>query len=443
MVNVTHFAITLFRKLNEDSFKYAVVGDYDQLPCYVNHDIDMWVEDLKKAFEIIYSVAQSLGYVIFINNKTTNGYNLVFYSSMQTTKFIKIDIFSELAYKSFIVLVDKRTIRDNAIPYKGFYIVDPALEYKMDLMYYMLERGTVYKKGRNLVRVSGLKSEQLIALLTHVFGKRRAHILETVLNRQQKNEIEGLLHRYRKIFFIRSVGKLKNIVGMLRFVFNNITRLLNGTGHFWVFIGIDGAGKTTIINYLKDNIQPVIKDDKFLSAYWRPLILPPLKTLFKKNETVKEMEKNIALPSVAVLNKKSPCKLLFYYAKYFYYFLDFILGYISILPKKTRGGLVLFDRYYYDMELMPERFDFYVPRFLMHLFSVFIPKPDLIFFLWSEPEVIHTRKIEYTAEQITKQIDEYKSLFEKNKRFIMINTNKSIELVFDQIILSAIDKARR
>ena len=69
-------------------------------------------------------------------------------------------------------------------------------------------------------------------------------------------------------------------------------------------------------------------------------------------------------------------------------------------------------------------------KFLMKI----IPKPDYIFFMKNEPEVIHKRKKELVIEDIKIVNTRIKTLLEYENDFIRIDTNNTPEQITENII---------
>ena len=73
------FFLELIGGLNARSIKYCIIGDYENLPESVGHDIDLWTNDVEAFREVLFSAIAKSGHKVLIDNKTANGCNVAFY----------------------------------------------------------------------------------------------------------------------------------------------------------------------------------------------------------------------------------------------------------------------------------------------------------------------------------------------------------------------------
>jgi len=83
------------------------------------------------------------------------------------------------------------------------------------------------------------------------------------------------------------------------------------------------------------------------------------------------------------------------------FLLDYFVGYwLVIRPSLTRHSLVIFDRYFHDIEVDAKRYRYAGPRWLVHLLSHLVPTPDLFFMLSAPPTVLASRKREVVSTEL-------------------------------------------
>lgn len=188
-----------------------------------------------------------------------------------------------------------------------------------------------------------------------------------------------------------------------------LKRILHPTGLFIAIIGTDGAGKSTIIKELNNILNPAFR--KIKKYHWKPI-------LFKKNKN------NVVIEP----HKNPPRNFIFSFIKLLIYVLQYLIGYLFIIyPLKIKSTLIIFDRYYYDMIVDQKRFRLNLPQKIIKFYSIFIPKPDLIFYLRTKPSVALERKNELNLEELERQNKEFAALIDLlNDRFIFIDNNEDI-----------------
>ena len=181
-----------------------------------------------------------------------------------------------------------------------------------------------------------------------------------------------------------------------KFTLNNI-RSKNEDNNYILFLGADGVGKTTIIEYLQKRMK-----SKTHAAYYG---ISGSKWKYKINYLFYDVFKNnIRLGSLFLL-------------------IDIILKNIS-LRANVRNSFVLIDRF--------PGFLYLKKFFLFDLIKSFLPKPDLIILLKLKSSIRKSRKpLEYVKNDTKWKVVAKKMalpLFEINV------TNKSKEVIYKKII---------
>ena len=179
-----------------------------------------------------------------------------------------------------------------------------------------------------------------------------------------------------------------------------VRRILYPSGLFVVFLGPDGAGKSTIATTTLQSISHGFRRTKHF--HWRPGLLPRPR---KKNGKSRDNDDS-DLPSLK--SKYGPGMSL---VRFLYYYVDFVIGYwVKIYPVKIATGLIFGERYYFDILVHPERYGFDLPVWFLRGLMVFVPKPDLTILLGCDPEVIVERKAELPIDEVDRQLTAYRQL---------------------------------
>ena len=106
---------------------------------------------------------------------------------------------------------------------------------------------------------------------------------------------------------------------------------------------------------------------------------------------------------------------------------------------KKRGYVVLLDRHfvfdYYHFDIVPE--DGHRPDFKRRLHGAIlkntIPDPDLVICLDAPAEVIFNRKKEFSIEYIQSRRDQYKSFSSTVQNFEIVNANRRLDTVIENV----------
>ncbi len=429
--NLQTILIPFFEALEASNISYCVCGNYLNLPYSTTHDIDIWASDIRTVEKILYQIALSHGYKLYLANKTGNGSNNLFFNIIQEQIFIlRIDLLSECCWYPFIPIITKEQISTEIIRYQDFYVARPVIEACMHFLYPLIVKKKIKDKYKKKIKHFSSKKKFNVILGESLGEKASSRIVKNIKN-DAWVEIEKNVGQYRLVLCFKAIiyFKLRYIKYLCLFITTNCQRIFHPNGLFIVFIGPDGCGKTTLINQLSLSMQDIFVQGHIKKFYWRPFLFPRLRELlFNKHE--KDIVSN---PHEEVLATTFKARTK-YYIKFCYYLLDYIFGVLKYIGVWSRGGAVMFDRYYYDHIVFPERFGFKVPKWLMLFCLKFIPKPDLIFYLESTPDILLARKNELSKVEIQRQQREYKELLKHNRNAYFIDVNKSIHDISKEII---------
>jgi thymidylate kinase len=213
---------------------------------------------------------------------------------------------------------------------------------------------------------------------------------------------------------------LSKIVNKLNYFFDKIRSLNVKKGHIITFSGVDGAGKSTVIDIISQRIEKELRQPVVVLRH-RPSILPILSAW-------KYGKQNAEARSVSRLPRTGTNKSGFSsYLRFGYYYLDYLLGQFYIQIRYVqRGYVVLYDRYYFDFINDSKRSNIVVPEsFASSLYKLLI-KPEFNYFLYAPAEVILARKQELDAESIKMLTQKYLNLFSNLQQNDKTNTYKAI-----------------
>ena len=191
----------------------------------------------------------------------------------------------------------------------------------------------------------------------------------------------------------------------LRYLLSTAAEFLRPGGLVITFSGVDGAGKSTVIEHVKERLEKTWRKRVVIIRH-RPSVLPILSAwqYGKKGAEARSIQnlprqgQNFGLGSSL--------------ARFAYYYLDYVVGQAVIWLKHTRRGhVVLYDRYYFDFINDGRRSNISLPTRLTKALYALVNKPQLNFFLYADPQEILRRKQELSASTITQLTRDYRALF--------------------------------
>lgn len=243
-----------------------------------------------------------------------------------------------------------------------------------------------------------LKEKSVEQLGTYSFRKREK--VRSILNKKGIN---------------RGWNRLRNTSKYLKDILSSIR---NRRGFTITFSGVDGAGKSTIIQEIKTILEHKFRKNVVVLRH-RPSILPILST-YKHGKQKAEQIAADTLPRQGK-NQSTFSSLV----RFTYYYFDYLIGQFYIKVKyHWRGYAVLYDRYYFDFIIDSRRSNIDLPKGLTRFFYKFIYHPPLNLFLYADPKIILQRKKELPSESIVELTENYRALFDnlddENKRYIAL-----------------------
>lgn len=384
-------------------------------------DIDLFVEehDLIKFDEI----AKKAGYAKV--KETPTG---IFYYGLdfKTTKASLIEVVSSIPlgkkpYKKLLIDMVYADFQITAHPkFKNINVLNDIDYVKLMLIIRSSEESLSSGEVQPIIKLR--KSDfdikrKLDSLLVGLFGSNfycsnhdveEEHFIEKYHKQKstmlcKNNNLQASIPTLYKVF-----TKIKLLLGFPFFKKRRFGRLI-------AFVGVDGAGKTTVTSRIE-------KMDYFKAF--------SLKTMYFGNN-------DYWIPGLSSIAKLSHYKLVAIPVSLIAR-VDRQLRIFIALFYMLQGRDVLADRYYYD--------DLYTLKFnenkekprlldklkwkLMQVLSVrMIYTPDKTLFMDVSPQVAFSRKQDYAYEKLEKTIDGYRSLLYSRAEVVRINADETLDLV--------------
>lgn len=255
-----------------------------------------------------------------------------------------------------------------------------------------------------------------------------------------KNEIpkDVLLEELKEM---RSNTGINYLTNTMRYFMDTLKSLFKPKGMIITFSGVDGAGKSTVIEHVRKEFDKKLRR-KVIVLRHRPSVLPIL-SAWTKGKDKAEQDAASNLPRQGT--NQSRLSSLF---RFLYYYTDYLAGqFIVYFRHVLRGDVVLYDRYYFDFINDSVRSNIRLPEKFLRMGYFFLLKPDFNFFLYADADTILSRKQELSKETITELTSKYLTLFtsldsskHSNGKYIPIE-NKDLEFTISQIMHTTSGKA--
>ncbi len=402
--------------LNKHNVGYCVLRNYGFLlrdskkVLSSEKSVDMAIaeKDLMKFHKVVISMG-------FKRRKPSFSLKHISYFKILELEIVSFDVQVGGVHWNDICYLGEEFVIGNRIKKSFFYVPSDNDMFVMLLLHSILGKRRFKPEYRSILSKLGIQPDYVAARIKAIFGARLAKKMVRLAGSKRFDELLRMKYYLIPYFIFRS---FKNSVIFARL----FLRWLRWKRFFvpYPFIAImgpDGSGKTTAVA----GLDKVVKncDRKSIIVYsgrGKHNVLPINK--LGKNYKKRELESE-----KAGAPKKSLKKTALYTFSSFFYALDLMLRYISVLPKRLNGHIVISDRYCSDIFLM-ENVPFFVRKGLLMLFA----RPDLTFYLYNSVEVLHERR-GHDIENLRWQMKNFGLL---RKRFdsvdiITINKKQTLE----------------
>lgn len=414
---------TLFLYLDKENISYCVLRNYELLPKEnIGNDIDIQIDGkaITKFQSILSKLCDELNIKIIKKSKRYVLYNYVLiYEDLQV---LQLDVhYRGEEYRGVSYLTNKQLLLARK-KFRNFFIPCDEHEAIISLFSSLLYGGFIKEKYKlKIKKTFENKEPEVKAIIRGYMGEMLANEIVDLIINEQFETVERNVKNYRKSILLK--GLRKNTLSLIR---NNVKYLFGeyiyrfwNSGLFLVLLGCDGAGKSTIINELNEDLKEIFDENHSYIQHWRPHIIRQIRDIGKKeieNESGPVIDPHALKPYNFII---SSLRLI-------YYSIDYIIYKKKILKSKAKNGVIIFDRYYYDMYIDPIRYRMKNHVIFCKILQVVIPKPDLIIYLDSTAEELVRRKGEMSEVEYNNLLDRYRKFTNIQKNSFTINTNEGI-----------------
>ena len=395
--NRKNFIQTLFINLQAEDYILLKFIENSTHEIDDSSDLDIWWNDRDQDFILEFATAHPD--VQKVTNHSQSFMNQLFIF-FKDGGFLQIDCLYQLRRKDLIYLPNAY-LKSQQIEKNGIKTYTDFCLFEHLVLFNQLNFAGVPLKY--LTYFQTLPIQSLRSIILQFNKKYQTTILDlTMLSGFQltveKNLKSYLRHLNENQFFKRQVSKIN-------YVLDSINNLKNQRGFLVSFSGVDGAGKSTILEETRILLTKKFRKKTVVIRH-RPSIFPILSSfIYGKKQA--ESRSASRLPRTGNNNNTLNSLL-----RFCYYFADYIFGRSYIFFKyQLRNYIVLYDRYYFDFIIDPKRTNLTLNQKLSKSLYLFVQKPKINFFLYAPPEIILERKQELAPQTIRKLTQGYQLLF--------------------------------
>lgn len=409
-------------------FPYALLKFMHSKPAEIpdRSDIDMLVaQDQRRAFLDLIGKGPEIKRIHLSEKSYATYVSLLFHDN----SYLEIDLIFRFDRKGIIYLDPEEVLLSAEELPSGLKVASKHHNFEYTLLFNLLNGASVPERYCHYF--SSFTPEQRSEIFAHITSRYKINInvlddLYPVHSRFTKKIIAQIHQRSVN----QGIARLQHRMHYLR---DALHSALHQRGITITFSGVDGAGKSTVIEEVRQSLENKYRQ-KIMVLRHRPSILPILSS-FRYGKQNAEKRAREKMPRTG--QNESRIGSLF---RFLYYYIDYIVGQYYVYFRYTlRGYTVLYDRYYFDFIIDSRRSNIVLPKGFIKFLYHFVFKPKVNVFLFAPAEVIYSRKQELSITDISDLTREYRTLFEEldskrsGQQYIAIN-NTNLEDTLHRVI---------
>lgn len=331
-----------------------------------------------------------------------------------TRGLLNLDVATGCAQEG-LVLVDAEEMLSTSRPFKFFKVPSPGREFVCYLVRRAAKGSLDDTRTRRLEELYAEDPAECAEQVRRIFPKPEAAlVLEAARSRSWALVRGGLERLYRVAVSDRRrahpLGGLRYRLDVFR---RRADRLLRPPGLMVALLGVDGAGKSTVMSRVEGDLAPIFWSVK---RYHRRPLASALRWrgryLSRGRTEAREASGAVVPPAPHEPHAMPSRGLAASLAKLGFWWVDYALfGYaLDVRPRLVRHALVMFDRYYDDLLVDPRRYRYGGPLWPARLVRRLVPRPHLVVLLDAPAELLWARKREVAFEETARQREAYLKL---------------------------------
>lgn len=331
--------------------------------------------------------------------------------------FLSLDFLFSFMRKDLQLLDPKVILGIQGKTSDGVLVPQKRYDFEYKMLFYQLNKAKMPDK--HIEYYESLSTGEKSSIVQYIQHKYNIEVSDLAELYEYEESIGNHLEQFiKKQPFNQGLLRLTN---KYNYIIDTFQSIASQRGFAISVSGVDGAGKSTVIQMLKDRIEKKYRK-KVIILRHRPSILPILSSL-KYGRKEAETKAASQLPRLG--KNMNLVSSIFRFA---YYYLDYLVGQVYVSIKYfSRGHIIIYDRFYFDFINDSVRSNIRIPKFIPKLLFGLVLKPKLNVLLYASPDEILRRKKELSYDDIVELNKSYIGLFEKlslsqpSTKYITIN----------------------
>lgn len=419
----------LFREfvaaLDANGVRYCLLAGYDRYPAAIVSDVDFMVvpADAPRVAPLLAEIAarNDARLVQCVRHETTAAWFVIAKEMSCSVSLIQPDLSTDYRRGGRLWLQAADIVARRHRHAAGFWIASAADAF----IYYLIKK--VDKGALSAAQVEELASRYgddpwtARQLLQRHFPAHHAELIVRALLAHDHARLDAALETLRGSLHNRAPAEpaLRRLRQCGAEQARVLGRVLRPTGLSIAFLGPDGCGKSSVIKRVQQELRDVFRQIDY--QHLRPR--PQARAASGSPAPVLDPHEK---PPRGTLG--SIAKLVHFWACYP------VGGLLWTFPRRVSSTLVIFDRYYHDIQADPRRYRYGASLRWARLLERLVPQPDLMFVLDAPARIIQARKQEVPLSESARQREAYLDLARRVRGARVIDASRPLDDVVAEVI---------
>lgn len=419
----------MIRSFESAGLPYCILAGYDTYPDLIPSDIDFMIHPAwsKRLPAIIGAIASggNAHLIQAIRHETTATYFVLARRHGATLTYLHPDSSSDYRRGGRRWVRAERVLENRRRHPHGFWIPSAADAFAYYLIKKLDKGGLDENQARQLSLRFAEDPKACREILYALVPRPEARMIEAAvrtaapLSAPPWTLVNANLDRLREA--LHAQAPQESLRSRLRQAVRNLYRIADRirrpTGLSIAFLGPDGSGKSAVIAEVSQQLAPAFRQVEY--RHLRPGRLGK-----QTGHTI--VTDPHAQPPRGMLG--SLAKLLHFWGRYWNGTLFWLY------PARVRSTLVLFDRYFQDLQADPKRYRYSASLAPARILGHWLPQPDMVFILDAPPEALQARKQEVPFAESARQRGAYLKLACEFRQASVVDAAQPLEQVVATIL---------
>lgn len=422
-LSVVEKAITA---LESKGIEWCALSGYDLYPTCIATDLDILINP--KDYREAQCLMRNLPNVSLLQEKWYDSKGRSYISTEKShtgSDTVAIDLMASHTYRGLQIMEAREFLRDRQLAQSGIWVTSPQKEF----IYYLTKRISKSalmaiedaigpEQGSKLCSLYSTAPRQSRQELKNFFPTNLSTTVVTACENDDWTDVRSRLPEFLRSlrWHVWRAAPLTTTRSYFANLPRLISRLYHPNGLMIAILGPDGAGKSTLISRLPENLHQLF--DQTAAYHLRPRANGA--TGKTKGEVVDPYAKPVRGLGLSILQAV-------------YWWIDHTAGYWGVVfPRLVRQTCILFDRYHVDLQCDPARYQYGGPIWLAKFMSFLLPSPDLYIVLDIDPNVAVERQSEMSFSDSERQRKTYLAFAKNRRNCVVLDATRST----DQLVTS-------